>query len=181
LGERANHGSDIFSSVVVDLFKIRKRILGKLDCQKTAYFAKRIGAPVPFDFRWNIFGPYSYELAHSCDFLVFEGLLQYTGEYKLNNRIAGHHVSVIEAKTMNNLRRFFEGLDDACNKKGFDRVLFIECAASLDFIQSNIRKETRKKEKVFALLDELKPDKKEKFKEMREDAWNLLVNEKLVN
>jgi uncharacterized protein YwgA len=181
LGEKEKQGLDVFSSVIVDLFKIRKRVLGKVDCQKTAYFAKRLGAPVPFDFRWNIFGPYSYELAHNCNYLVLEGLLQYTGEYKLNNRSASHNVSVIESKTMNHLKRFFEELDDVCSKKGYDRVLFIECAASLDFVQSNIKEGTRKKENVFALLEELKPHKKEEFKKMREDAWNLLVHERLVN
>jgi uncharacterized protein YwgA len=181
LGEKEKQGLDVFSSVIVDLFKIRKRVLGKIDCQKTAYFAKRLGAPIPFDFRWNIFGPYSYELAHNCDYLVIEGLLQYAGEYKLNNRFVGRHVSVLETKTMNHLKKFFGELDDICNKKGYDRVLFIECAASLDFVQSNIKEETRKKENVFSLLDELKPGKKEDFRKMREDAWNLLVLEKLVN
>jgi uncharacterized protein YwgA len=181
LGERERQSRDVFSSVIVDLFKIRKRVLGKVDCQKTAYFAKRLGAPVPFDFRWNIFGPYSYELAHNCNYLVLEGLLQYSGEYKLNNRLAGHHVSVIEPKTVNNLKRFFEELDDVCSKKSYDRVLFIECAASLDFVQSNLKEGTRKKENVFTLLDELKPHKREEFKKMREDAWNLLIQGKLVN
>jgi hypothetical protein len=51
----------------------------------------------------------------------------------------------------------------------------------LDFVHSNINEGTRKKENVFGLLDELKPGKKEDFRKMREDAWNLLVLEKLVN
>lgn len=181
MGEKEKKNLDVFSSLIIDLFKIKKRVLGKVDCQKTVYFAKRLGAPVPFDFRWNIFGPYSYELAHNCDYLAMEGLLQYTGEYKLNNRFASHHVSKLEPKIKNRLKKFFEEIDETCEKRGYNRILFMECVASFDFVQSNIEEGTRRKEKVSDLLDELKPEKKEDFRRMSDDAWNLLVQSKLVN
>jgi len=55
------------------------------------------------------------------------------------------------------------------------------CAASLDFINQNITAEGSKKDAVFSLLEKLKPEKAEKFREMREDAWMFLMREKLVD
>lgn len=178
---RRTRSLDYFYNTIIEVFRIKGKVLGKLDCQKTIYFAKRLGAPVPFGFRWNILGPYSYELAHTCDFLIIEGLVSYTGEYKLNEKSESDFVSRMESKTASKLKEFFDCLTEICNSRGYNPVTFIECAASLDFIQANVREELRKKERAFALLDELKPEKRFKFKEMKDDAWRLLVKERLVS
>lgn len=172
--------AEVFSSVLVDTFCLRKEVLGKVDLQKTIYFAKRLGAPVPFDFRWNVFGPYSYELAHHSNHLVVEGLLHYSGIYNMNRELAKKYRSRLKPETTRRLKTFFEKVKQICDEKNFDRVYFIECAASLDFIRSNVSKESERKEKVFTLLEELKPRKRETFEGMREDAWDLLVGQNLV-
>jgi uncharacterized protein YwgA len=172
---------DVFSSTLVSIFRVKKNVLGKVDLQKTIYLAKRLGANVPFDFRWNILGPYSNELAHYSNHLVIEGLLKYSGTYQLDSQIARRNSSRLQPRTEQRLQSFFKRTDEICTDKNHDRVLFIECVASLDFINENAGKEFRgKKEKIFALLEALKPEKKEKFRRMREDAWKLLIEGNLI-
>lgn len=171
---------EAFSSSLVDIFKSRKEVCGKVDLQKTIYFAKRLGAPVPFDFRWNVFGPYSYGLAHYSHHLVIEGLLHYSGIYNIDSEMANNYKPILNPATARRLKAFFKKLEETCDEKNYDKVFFVECAASLDFIRLNVNKDTRTKEKVFTLLEELKPGKKETFGRMREEAWNLLVHENLV-
>lgn len=169
----------VFSSVLVDIFKCRKEVHGKVDLQKTIYFAKRLGAPVPFDFRWNILGPYSYGLAHYSHHLVIEGLLHYSGIYSIDSEMGDRYKSRLKPETVRRFKTFFEKLEETCDEKNYDKVFFVECAASLDFIRLNVSKERRTKEEVFTLLEALKPGKKERFRRMREEAWNLLVDENL--
>jgi uncharacterized protein YwgA len=174
--------SNSSNNIVIEVLQTRKKVLGKIDCQKTMYFAKRLGATIPFNFRWNIFGPYSYSLAHSCDFLVMEGILQYTGmEYKLNQDALEGFPSSIAPEIKERLAKFFKAIESICVEKEYDRVYFIECTASLDFIQANVSEAYRKKEKTFRLLEQLKPHKKMIFRRMRNDAWNLLASEHLVS
>ncbi|MGD6851581.1 MAG: hypothetical protein ACQCN6_05925 [Candidatus Bathyarchaeia archaeon] len=172
---------DYADSVIIEVLQTRKKILGKVDCQKTMYFAKRLGAIVPFNFRWNIFGPYSYSLAHSCDFLVMERLLEYTGmEYKINQNALIECTPALEPELEERIVQFFKAVEHVCAENNYDRVHFIECAASLDFIQANVSYEYRKKEKTFKLLEQLKPQKEAIFSQMREEAWCLITNEGLV-
>ena len=170
-----------FTSNLVKVFEIRKGLRGKVDCQKTAYFMKRLGVEVPFNFKWNVFGPYSYDLAHYCNYLEIDGLIQYSGTYLLNKDKAKSYISTLKPETVKRLENFFKKADEICEASGYDKVLFLECAASLDFIQSNVREDMRKKETTFKLLEELKPEKREKFRRMKDYAWDLLINEQLIH
>ena len=164
-----------FTANLVKVFKIRGQILGKVDLQKTVYFMKRFGLDVPFEFRWNIFGPYSYDLAHYCASLEVEGLLLYSGIYSLSEEKAKLYSScVVDQKTFEGLKQFFSDVDEICQKKRYDKVTFLECLASLDFINQNSSQKERRKENIFLLLQLLKPEKANIFKNMREDAWKLL-------
>ena len=136
---------------------------------------KRFGLDVPFEFRWNIFGPYSYDLAHYCASLEVEGLLLYSGIYSLSEEKAKLYSScVADQKTFEGLKQFFSDVDEICHKKRYDKVTFLECLASLDFINQNLSQKERRKETIFLLLELLKPEKANIFKNMREDAWELL-------
>ena len=164
-----------FTANLVKVFKIRGQILGKVDLQKTVYFMKRFGLDVPFEFRWNIFGPYSYDLAHYCASLEVEGLLLYSGIYSLSKEKAKLYSSrVVDQKTFERLKQFFSDVDKICQTKGYDKVTFLECLASLDFINQNSSQKECRKENIFLLLQLLKPEKANIFKNMREDAWKLL-------
>lgn len=169
-----------FTGNLVEVFKIRKRILGKVDLQKTVYFMKRLGVSVPFDFRWNILGPYSYDLAHYCDHLAIEGLFRYSGRYVLNKEKAKTYVSNLESQTRKRIEGFFRRVEEICNTNGYDSVFFIECAASLDFILQNVSKKSKRKTVIYFLLEALKPEKAELFRRFREDAWSLLIKEGLI-
>lgn len=172
-----------FTGNLVRIFGIRKTISGKLDLQKTIYFMKRLGVNIPFEFRWNILGPYSYELAHYCTLLEIEGLLSYSGNYSLDPEKAKDYekYSTLSQETVKRLQRFFRRMDEICENKGYNRVIFIECAASLDFIRQNLTDKNSDKNKVFRLLEELKPEKIEVFRKIREDAWSFLKDEGLVS
>ncbi|MEM2130765.1 MAG: hypothetical protein QXZ70_09225 [Candidatus Bathyarchaeia archaeon] len=170
-----------FTSTLVSIFKVKKNVLGKVDLQKTIYLAKRLGAFVPFNFRWNILGPYSSELAHYANHLVIEGLLKYSSIYELNSQVAKKYSSKLHSRIEQKLQSFFKSAEEICTNKNYDRVLFIECVASLDFINENAGEQFKgKKEKIFALLEALKPEKKDTFKQMREDAWSLLIKGNLI-
>jgi len=180
MGEEKGNSMFYFPGNLVEAFKIRNRILGKVDLQKTVYFMKRLGVSVPFNFRWNIFGPYSYELAHFCDHLVVEGLFRYTGRYILNEKKAEMYASNFSPRIRKRIEGFFRRVEETCSTHRYDSVRFIECVASLDFVLQNVSKERKRKEVVYSLLGALKPERAELFKTFREDAWNLLVNEDLV-
>ncbi|MBO3842691.1 MAG: hypothetical protein FGF48_09810 [Candidatus Brockarchaeota archaeon] len=171
-----------FTANLVKVFEIRGSILGKLDLQKTVYFMKRLGMKVPFEFRWNLLGPYSYELAHYCTHLEVEGLLSYSGTYQLNEEEAKKYrlSSAFSPDIVERIKNFFDKMHKLCEEKNYDRVYFIECAASLDFISQNVTVE-KSKDNIFSLLEKLKPEKAETFMEMREDAWAFLRSEGLVN
>jgi len=170
-----------FTANLVKVFEIRGAILGKLDLQKTVYFMKRLGVRVPFEFRWNLLGPYSYELAHYSVHLEIEGLLSYSGKYRLNEDKAEEYRSrhTLSQGMIERIKRFFDNMEKLCSEKSYDKINFIECAASLDFISQNVTVR-RNKDDVFHLLEKLKPEK-EVFKTMREDAWEFLRIEKLVD
>lgn len=178
-GEKGN-SLFYFPGNLVEVFKIRKRILGKVDLQKTVYFMKRLGVSIPFNFRWNILGPYSYDLAHHCDHLVIEGLFRYTGKYILNKEKAKTYVSNLKPQTKRRLESFFGEVEEICNADKYDFVYFIVCAASLDFILRNVSKKAKKKRMIYLLLNALKTEKAERFRRLRDDAWNLLVDEDLI-
>ncbi|MEM2087544.1 MAG: hypothetical protein QW797_08970 [Thermoproteota archaeon] len=171
-----------FTANLVKVFEIRGTILGKLDLQKTVYFMKRLGVKIPFEFRWNLLGPYSYELAHYCTHLEIEGLLSYSGTYWLNEEEAEKYRlgSSLLPDIAGKVKRFFDKMHKLCEEKRYNRVYFIECAASLDFISQNVTVE-KSKDSVFSLLEKLKPEKTDVFREMREDAWEFLRSEELVN
>lgn len=164
-----------FTANLIKVFKIRGQILGKVDLQKTVYFMKRFGLDVPFEYRWNIFGPYSYDLAHYCASLEAEGLLVYSGIYSLTEEKAKFYSShIIPNSILQKLEQFFFDIDRISKEKRYDKVAFLECLASLDFINQNVSQEMRNKETIFHLLQLLKPEKVNVFRNMREDAWELL-------
>jgi uncharacterized protein YwgA len=129
-----------FTANLVKVFEIRGTILGKLDLQKTVYFMKRLGVKTPFEFRWNLLGPYSYELAHHCTILEIEGLLSYSGAYELKEEEAKRYRPgcTLSSDMVRRLKSFFDKMREICEEKAYNRVNFIECAASLDFINQNI-------------------------------------------
>lgn len=169
-----------FTASLVDVFEMRRDLLGKVDCQKSVYFMKRLGADVPFNFRWNMFGPYSYDLAHYCKYLEIEGLIEYSGTYSLNKEKAKTYVSALKPETEQKLKVFFAEVKEICEMKNYDKVLFLECAASLDFIRMNVLRKSVDKRLVFGLLEKLKPHRVDAFRLMREDAWCLIEGERLV-
>jgi len=170
-----------FTSNLVKIFEARNQILGKVDLQKTVYFMKRLGVDVPFEFRWNLLGPYSYELAHYCTSLEIEGLLSYSGFYSLDKEKAKFYTSALAPSTFNKLKEFFARIEEICLKNNYNKVAFIECAASLDFIRQNVSRTTLNKGYVFSLLEQLKPEKANLFKDLRNDSWNLLETEGLIS
>jgi len=169
-----------FNSNLVQVFRIRQIILGKLDLQKTVYFMKRLGVEVPFDFRWNILGPYSYELAHYCRYLEADGLLIYSGTYSFDKEKAASYVPSLSREMRIRLTRFFQRMKHICEKNGYDKVQFIECAASLDFLRQNVLNVRAERDSIFSLLERLKPDRTGIFQRIQSEVWNFLVSEGLI-
>lgn len=169
-----------FAGNLAEVFRIREKIRGKVDLQKTVYLMKRLGVPVPFNYRWNVLGPYSYDLAHYSDHLVIEGLLRYTGVYHLNEKIAKSYKSNLTPQMRARINSFFSQVEETCRSHDHDVVHFLECAASLDFIQMNLPDKRNMKEKSFHLLSTLKPRRADLFLKCEEDAWKLLTTEGLI-
>jgi len=170
-----------FTSYLVKMFEIRKQILGKVDLQKTVYFMKRLGLDAPFEYRWNLLGPHSYELAHYCTSLEIEGLISYCGVYALDERKAKYYTSTPSPSTLTKIQEFFEKMEEISSRNNYNKVAFIECAASLDFVYQNVSRASRNKNYIFSLLDQLKPEKVHAFRNLRNAAWSLLEKEGLIS
>lgn len=160
---------------IKSLFEVKEAVNGKVDMQKSFYFMKELGLPILFNFRWSKLGPYSYELANVIERLTNQGYLNYRVQYYLNR----DRFRFIKADYPTKMGHFFDGLNDLCDEKGFNRTYFIECASSLHFIYkySNIVN----KESLFKRLLELKPERIELLKPYMEDAWNFLVNQEMIS
>jgi len=156
------------------LFEIREFIKGKVDMQKSLYFMKELGYLVPFNFRWSKLGPYSYELANVLERLTTQRYLIYTGRYELDER----HFRFVKPDVTPELKKFFYALEKICNKNDFSDIDFIECAASLHFINKNSRNRTR--EVVFRKLASLKPNRIDAFRPLIRQTWNFLGEQGLL-
>jgi len=168
---------DIFDILLQDLkalFEVREFIDGKVELQKSLYFMKELGYPIPFNFRWNKLGPYSYELANIIDRLTVQGYLDYTGRYELNKNYFRFVTSNVTPK----MKTFFNAMERICNMNKFSSVDFIECAASLHFIYKYTS--VRQKEKTLEKLAILKPDRIQSFIPIEDNAWDFLKGQGLV-
>lgn len=67
----------MFEEYLPICFAVKKceKILGRKKFQKIFYLAKRAGIPIHETFKWNMFGPYSKELASEIDVLCEMELL----------------------------------------------------------------------------------------------------------
>lgn len=159
---------DVMLEELYALFDARDSIQGKVDLQKSVYFMKELGCTVPFSFRWNKLGPYSHELASFVDFLVAQDYLSYRGYYQLNERAFQY----VKRENNDRLTEFFGQFERLCDDKGFDKIDFIECAASLHFLRKYSR--ITAKNAVFHRLEQLKPEKRFVFEPLRDTAWDFL-------
>lgn len=157
------------------LFETRLYVSGKVDMQKSLYFMKELGYIVPFNYRWVKLGPYSHELSTVLERLTAQGYLRYTGRYEMDER----HFRYVEPNVTSRLERFFLDLEKICNQNQFDKVHFIECAASLHFIYKSIKK--KEKGAVFERLEFLKPYRMTAFEPLIEHAWRFLQEQRLID
>ena len=168
---------DYFLSLLQAIFEIRDgRILGKLDIQKTFYFAGELGLNVPFNFRWGKLGPYSYELSNVMNRVSNQGIAPYTGEYRYNER---NFRDVTEINISPEVQRFFIDIENLVERNGYDWINFIEALASIHFLYkySNIKERNR----IFKRLRELKSERMDFLEELLEPAWEFLDNHELIN
>jgi len=165
---------DLILQNLKTLFDVRVYVSGKVAMQKSLYFMKEIGYRVPFNYRWSKLGPYSQELANVLQRLTAQGFLRYTGRYELDEK----HFRFVESNITPKMEKLFCGLEGVCNRNSFNNVNFIECAASLHFIQKNSH--IKEKGAVFKRLAFLKPNRMSDFKPLIEHAWNFLKEQELL-
>lgn len=87
-----------------------EEIRGRKKLQKIFYLAKREGMPIHETFRWNVFGPYSKELASEIDSLC-------RMEFLLENQTGGEYSYVITEKGTDFLKTSLS----AEGRKAYDR------------------------------------------------------------
>ena len=82
---------EYFLRLLLTIFSLRENeVVGKVDLQKSFYFAKELGLEIPFKFRWDKLGPFSYELSHVASLATNNGYLEYEGQYVLKERSFGN-------------------------------------------------------------------------------------------
>lgn len=157
--------------------QLKGGMLGKVDFQKTIYLAKQLGVFIPFEFRWDKLGPYSFELAHFLNQLVARNsILIDKGKYVVNpedllvNQL--HSSTTIDSTTRNDLTSLFRSIRQTVRQSGFHIPTFMECLGSIHFIKTSL--EISDKDSVFRTLELLKPNRLDEFSSMTEEAWNLL-------
>jgi len=169
---------EYFLKLQKTIFSLRgDQIFGKLDMQKSFYFAKELGLPVPFKFRWDKLGPFSYELSNVLEIARRRGFLVYNGTYKYNE----HRFENVEnfEDISDEVYSFFDDLIDAIEENNFDPVYFIECLASLQFLYRYSGLSTKKS--TFDRLRILKQDRINNLEPLMEPSWNFLVKHNLVS
>jgi uncharacterized protein YwgA len=165
---------DVLLEDLKTLFEVREFVSGKVDMQKSLYFMKELGYKVPGDFRWSKLGPYSFELDNLIERMTLQGYLKYTGRYEMSEK-ASRFIKPNATDTMTN---FFQEMEKIWNKKNYDQVAFIECAASLHFLYKNSR--DRQKKAIFSKLTIIKPERMDAFEPLIENAWDFLERQNLL-
>jgi len=176
-GEEALSLFEISVANVTIIMKLKGDMLGKVDFQKTVYLCQQLGVFMPFEFRWDKIGPYSFELAHFLNHLVARNLLLIkSGQYSVNldDPLARQSESItsITPRMQENLARFFKSIRRKVHEKSHNIPIFMECLGSIRFIKTSL--ENPSKTTVFRTLRQLKPHKAKQFSSMAEDAWYLL-------
>lgn len=167
---------DRFLSLTKTIFEVRGgNVLGKVDMQKTFYFAKELGVPVPFNFRWGKLGPYSYELSNVFDSITRQGLIRYDGSYRYDERNF-QYIEEIELPPI--VSSFYYEIDDICEDNGYNRIHFIECLASLHFLHKYSKMPDR--EATFSRLRSLKQNRMNLLDPLMGPAWQFLLDHNLL-
>jgi len=167
---------DHFLSSVKTVFELRDfKIAGKLDMQKSFYFAKELGLPIYFKFRWGKLGPFSNELSYALSVITNKGFISYNGNYEYEEKNF-RHVKYLELNK--NVNKFFNELNDYAEKNSVDEIFFIETLASMHFLHkySNIPS----KEGVISKLGELKTDRVSMLSPYYDSSWKLLQKHGMV-
>lgn len=168
---------DHFLSSVKTIFELRDyHIAGKLDMQKSFYFAKEFDLPIYFKFRWGKLGPFSNELSNALSILTRKRYISYNGSYNYRDENF-RYVEPLQLSLQVN--SFFNELNDEKSKSDVDEVYFIETLASMHFLYKYSR--TTRKEAVIKKIEELKPDRKSLLSPYYEKSWNFLKRHRLVS
>lgn len=162
---------------IILITNLKRGMLGKVDFQKTIYLCKQLGVYLPFEFRWDKFGPYSFELAHFVNQLVARNSLSISkGTYLAHSEdpLTDHarELATIDDEMMRRLTALFRSIRQTVHQNGFSIPAFMECLGSIHFIKTSL--ETSDRRTVFDALEQLKPSRAHKFSPMVEEAWNLL-------
>lgn len=162
---------------LIIITQLKGEMLGKVDFQKAIYLSQQLGVFIPFEFRWDKLGPYSFELAHFLNQLVARNSFSIkSGKYLVNP--TGSLVSRSESLTTINatmeekLTKLFRSIRRSVRQNHFHIPTFMECLGSIHFIKTSL--EASNKRTVFHTLGLLKPRRVHEFSSMIEDAWSLL-------
>lgn len=162
---------------LIKITQLKGGMLGKVDFQKTIYLSKQLGVFIPFEFRWDKLGPYSFELAHFLNqllarnsFFVDKGKYLVNPEGPLVDR--KDSLTTIDSKTNQKLANLFNSVRQTVRSNHFHIPTFMECLASIHFIKTSL--ENSQKKTVFHALRLLKPSRADEFSSMLEEAWDLL-------
>lgn len=162
---------------LIEITRLKGRMLGKVDFQKTVYLAKELGVYLPFEFRWDKFGPYSYELAHFMNQLLVKRTFRIEGgAYQVNFENSDidqlRSCITIDSSTRRRLISLFRSIRQIVRKKSFYIPTFMECLGSLLFIKASSGRTNRSS--VFDILRLLKSDRFDELSPMKDEAWDLL-------
>jgi uncharacterized protein YwgA len=173
---------EVSAANLIKIAQLKNGMLGKVDFQKSVYLVKQLGVYLPFEFRWDKLGPYSYELAHFVNQLVARNTFSIdSGTYKANLKDIltkqSASLTTIDYETEKRISRLFSSIRQTVHRRGFYIPTFMECLGSIHFIKTSLEKSN--KEDVFSILKTLKPNRFDEFTPMMEEAWILLKRNNL--
>jgi hypothetical protein len=167
---------EYFLRLLLTIFSLRENeVVGKVDLQKSFYFAKELGLEIPFKFRWDKLGPFSYELSHVASLATNNGYLEYEGQYVLKER-SFRELDILPIPER--VGNFFDNLNDFISQEECNRVLFIETLASIHFLYEHSG--LRSREDIFRRLGELKSERITLLEEYLDPAWDFLIENDLI-
>ena len=136
-----------YVAAVVELFnkKHPDRYLGRTALQKLLYFAKAMGAPLPFSFEIYTYGPYSDRLSFLVEGMLADETLEdrspEPGRYS-NYRITERGQALLEKYT-GCLEPYKAVLDQVVSIFGAFRPDTLELIATLHFLVQQVKREKR--------------------------------------
>jgi len=155
------------------------KIKGRKAYQKLIYLTKAVGVPLDGSYRMYYYGPYSDEIAKELDYMLSNDILREISDSYCF--MPGNNAKTVIEENYEFIKKYKNKLDKIIKRFGEYEPMKLEIIATTHFIYNNFKYLYNETDKQ-TIINEVKKAKFPKFDEKQiEEAYNILVNEGLIN